>query len=656
NAQRAAANISDPNLHWLGPIVNNRGMMLLAGGMVGGHARMHGPNPYAPGSSVSHWSTALTPNELMEPFYTAANHEPGMAWALLDEVGWTLCSQPGNGCNGAVVDLTPPTGPLNISNNDAQERGVFVTALKDFTMCSFGMEGDFVPGQTLTARVYAATGTTRGALLASGSATVGFDGNRMHYVPISYTLQKCKEYDITIEFQTADAWPWWDEAAMTKRPWDADGVIRVRDGELSGGAGNSALPHYQLRGSTPVTELQGNFSVSATGPTTLYHEHGAFITATKTASISKLGVRVQYSAAPGVLRAYVYDAAGNVRGNLVSEGMAAVPATAGQVITVPINAVLEEGRQYNIGFDFGTFSTRYVHTEAFPWQLSDVLRVDGVELAGVLNVATQQVPAFEIGYTEGPGLSSLDIVAPWLGTPTGSSVGGFSFGKFVQAVATQDFTGVGLYADIPAGATLVANIYNANNTPARGSLVSTGTTTATAPTGLRWHDIPVSARMVTGQYYDIEVQWSAATAFPYWENVTAQPYTAYGILKIIVGEFGGVPDPLKECARFRVYSCPVGSLTATGPTATPKFALHDAVPNPFSGTATIGYELDEAASVSVQVYDVAGRKVADVVSSKAMPKGSGQLSIDAGHLASGVYFVKMSTPAKSVTRKITIIR
>src|SRR5690606_27891967 len=36
-------------------------------GMTGGFLRMYGPNPYEGGSSVSHFSTAATPNLLMEP-------------------------------------------------------------------------------------------------------------------------------------------------------------------------------------------------------------------------------------------------------------------------------------------------------------------------------------------------------------------------------------------------------------------------------------------------------------------------------------------------------------------------------------------------------------------------------------------------------------
>ena len=34
---------------------------------------MYAPNPYESGSSVSHWSTSLYPNEIMEPFLTSGS-------------------------------------------------------------------------------------------------------------------------------------------------------------------------------------------------------------------------------------------------------------------------------------------------------------------------------------------------------------------------------------------------------------------------------------------------------------------------------------------------------------------------------------------------------------------------------------------------------
>lgn len=92
NAQRAAANIADPNLHWSGFNVNLDQLLIV--GVSNGHVRMHGPNPYQPGSSVSHFSTALLPDELMEPSYTGPDHTPGLALSLFEDIGWTLVEEP----------------------------------------------------------------------------------------------------------------------------------------------------------------------------------------------------------------------------------------------------------------------------------------------------------------------------------------------------------------------------------------------------------------------------------------------------------------------------------------------------------------------------------------------------------------------------------
>lgn len=662
DAQRAAAHISDPNLHWAGPIVTGRGAITLSAGMSGGHVRMHGPNPYVPGSSVSHWSTALTPNEIMEPAYTGANHEPGMAWALMDEIGWTLCARETDGCSGAVVNLAPSTPPTNVASDDGQNRGVFVTALKDFNLCSIGIEGDFVPGETLNAYVYAANGTTRGALLASGSTTIQYDGNRTHYVDVSYLLQECKEYDLVVQWVNNDTWPWWNEN-LTTRPYDIGGVIRVRDGESAGLAGNFALGHFSIQGSSPNAENLSSVSVSGDCDNSFGPEHGAFVTAKKTVTLHKLGVRVGFAFAPSWVRAYVYQSAGNVRGALVAEGVAAVPSTAGQVIGVPVQAVLKEGQQYDIGFQFGTTTNRYCHVEAMPWQFGDLLSIDGVELAGTPYPAlTQAVPAFEITWSEGSGGELLDLVGPWHnGIPSDPNLtqDNTDYGMYVTATKNSEVFSLGWYADVPAGQVIGANVYAATGTT-RGAIITSGTVVSRAG-GKRWHDIPVSATLALGQNYDLEIDIGQVDSWDCWKDLgdgtgPALPYNAYGILTVVAGESMG------DASNYCLIDMRIGSCTATvtgvpgGPVATPKFMLKEAFPNPFSGTATLGFELDQAATVSVQVFDVAGRKVADVVKSRAMPAGPGQVTIDAKNLASGVYFVKLSTPSKSVTRKITIVR
>lgn len=66
---------------------------LLAGSDSQGRPTLYTPNPYQPGSSVSHYSTAAAPNQLMEPAINAdLTHSPtlpvDLTFELLKDIGW----------------------------------------------------------------------------------------------------------------------------------------------------------------------------------------------------------------------------------------------------------------------------------------------------------------------------------------------------------------------------------------------------------------------------------------------------------------------------------------------------------------------------------------------------------------------------------------
>ncbi|HEY6561793.1 MAG TPA: hypothetical protein VI072_31200 [Polyangiaceae bacterium] len=99
DAQRVLANISDPNLVWIGPAVSFRH---------GSFPRVHAPNPLLLGSSVSHFSSSMTPNQVLEPFYTGPLHDYGLALDVLSDVGWSVhreCAAP------AAVPALPGWAP-----------------------------------------------------------------------------------------------------------------------------------------------------------------------------------------------------------------------------------------------------------------------------------------------------------------------------------------------------------------------------------------------------------------------------------------------------------------------------------------------------------------------------------------------------------------
>ena len=112
DAGRVAASVSDPDLHWDGAnTLADAAALPLTAGFPANHVQIHAPNPFENGSSLSHFSTNLVPNQLMEPSYTGPNHDVGLALPLLEDLGWSI--QPKNGTDIVfLMDTTGSTGAL----------------------------------------------------------------------------------------------------------------------------------------------------------------------------------------------------------------------------------------------------------------------------------------------------------------------------------------------------------------------------------------------------------------------------------------------------------------------------------------------------------------------------------------------------------------
>lgn len=89
---RVSASVDTGNLHWVGPDVVAQSDGLTSGRHPSGHLEMYAPDPQDLGSSVSHFSSALSPDELMEPSFTGATHDVGLAAALMQDIGWSTSS------------------------------------------------------------------------------------------------------------------------------------------------------------------------------------------------------------------------------------------------------------------------------------------------------------------------------------------------------------------------------------------------------------------------------------------------------------------------------------------------------------------------------------------------------------------------------------
>ncbi|MFQ5515417.1 MAG: hypothetical protein ACE5FG_13415 [Myxococcota bacterium] len=110
DSERAASSIDTGDLHWTGAAAVVAAGSLSSGvDISSGHIEMYAPSPYETGSSVSHFSTSLVPDDLMEPFDTGPIHALSLAAALLGDLGWSVCGngipEPPELCDdGNVVD------------------------------------------------------------------------------------------------------------------------------------------------------------------------------------------------------------------------------------------------------------------------------------------------------------------------------------------------------------------------------------------------------------------------------------------------------------------------------------------------------------------------------------------------------------------------
>lgn len=86
-----------------------------------------------------------------------------------------------------------------------------------------------------------------------------------------------------------------------------------------------------------------------------------------------------------------------------------------------------------------------------------------------------------------------------------------------------------------------------------------------------------------------------------------------------------------------------------------KFALEQNYPNPFNPVTTVRYTLPEASEITLKVFDLRGREVMTVYEGY-MPAGSHDASINAEHLASGVYFYRLQAGEHALARPMVVLK
>ncbi len=86
------------------------------------------------------------------------------------------------------------------------------------------------------------------------------------------------------------------------------------------------------------------------------------------------------------------------------------------------------------------------------------------------------------------------------------------------------------------------------------------------------------------------------------------------------------------------------------------FKLDQNYPNPFNPSTNISFTLPATSEITLEVFDIIGRKVSEIENKNVYAAGSHTINFDASNLASGVYLYRLKTNSFSLSRKMVLIK
>ncbi len=85
------------------------------------------------------------------------------------------------------------------------------------------------------------------------------------------------------------------------------------------------------------------------------------------------------------------------------------------------------------------------------------------------------------------------------------------------------------------------------------------------------------------------------------------------------------------------------------------FSLQQNYPNPFNPTTTIGFQIPHSSFVTLKVFDVLGRQIAELVNDAKLP-GTYSVTFDARLISSGVLFLELKSGPFRLTRGMILAK
>ena len=114
-------------------------------------------------------------------------------------------------------------------------------------------------------------------------------------------------------------------------------------------------------------------------------------------------------------------------------------------------------------------------------------------------------------------------------------------------------------------------------------------------------------------------------------------------------DIDGQPRPLNETAEIGVDELLITNISEK--VTSEKNSIFQISPNPFNGTTSISFELEDNTYANLSIYDLTGKKIQTLIS-EYKRIGLHELAFDAEWLENGVYFCVLKTNEGTQSTKL----
>ena len=144
-----------------------------------------------------------------------------------------------------------------------------------------------------------------------------------------------------------------------------------------------------------------------------------------------------------------------------------------------------------------------------------------------------------------------------------------------------------------------------------------------------------------GAFSRYAIDLSLAAGFDVWVG-----FRYYGDMRTTFGFFVHLDD---------VSVAGPTSVEQTDATIPERFGLSQNYPNPFNPTTTMEFRLPKSSHTTLKIHNALGEEVATLVDGQLSP-GTFKTEWDAGDMASGMYFARLTAGQYTETRKLMLVK